>query len=157
MSAWIVSKDHIDVIVQAGINHGLVLLSPGTPSEVGTMLWTENHRSVNYRYSERTAVPEYRFTGVEAPLDELVVVKAIACFEYQSCEDYGVWERSEAKRYCDNLVARIDAAHGPPPPGATHYGSVLDPNEPNAWALADPRWYEAPGWPIESIEEAIAS
>jgi len=158
VSAWIVSKAHIDVLVQAGITHGLVLLSPGTPDAVGTMLWTENHASVNYRYSERTEVPEYRFEGVEAPLDDLVVVKATFCYEYQACEGADRWMASEARRYCDNLIARIDAVHGPPSLGATGpYGEPLDPTEPGAWANADPRWRNAPGWPIDSINEALAS
>lgn len=143
MSAWIVSKAHVDVLVQAGINEGLVLLSPGTPTAVGRMLWTENHVSVNYRYDETTEVPNYEFRGVEAPLDDVAVIKAISCAEYQSCE-HAAWEESEACRYLDNLSERI----------ATRLGVSRD--DLFEWARSDhDRWTAAP-WGIDCIEQAVA-
>jgi len=145
MSAWIVTQAHIDVLVQAGIVAGLVDLRSDSPDEVGSMLWDENHAQVNYRYGEQTPTPDYTFSGIEAPLDPIVVCKAIACIEYQCWEDTDRWERSEAKRYCDLLLARLHAAHGQ---------GAFDPDNPDSWAR-DQRAYDRAPWGIDSIEQAI--
>ena len=121
MSAWVVSKTHIDAMIDAGLHgqgpygplswytenetggfapHDLTRLSA---DEVGTMLWNENHLSVNYRYDESTPTPTYRHGRLRSgPLPPVVIFKLIACFEYQSCEHPG-WETSQAKRFCDAL------------------------------------------------------
>ena len=81
-----------------------------TASEVGRMLWLENHASVAYRYPGGGELPgpypmpilsdyEWRRTRL---LPATVVLKAIGCLEYQSCEHPG-WEASEAFRFCDGL------------------------------------------------------
>ena len=74
MSAYIVSKAHIDAIVTFAVGgarrvgtvkriaeeggHGeFVSSAVYTPSQIGAALWAENHASVDYRYSETTAVP----------------------------------------------------------------------------------------------------
>lgn len=117
MSAWIVSKAHIDVLVAAGLQFSkygnltfyckgrpVMELTIETADEFGKMLWRENHRSVNYRYSERERTPPYRFDRrtLEIPLDPVKVLKLIGCYGYQTCEHKG-YASSMAKRYCDAL------------------------------------------------------
>jgi hypothetical protein len=84
MSAWVVSKHHIDLLVSAAIDQGISiklenLSVPETATEenaqaIGAMLWAENIRSVVYRYSlsgkeeERQyqqELNEYRFSRYE--------------------------------------------------------------------------------------------
>lgn len=152
MSAYVVSREHIDLMVAAGL--GAVsdgrAISPDhawndlrwfavDPSDedwsyedavrkldhtnadtVGSMLWTENVCSVSHRYpgddsSSRPGPvsedidgeaidyvfrsPAYRPTPVE-------VLKAIRCYEYQSCEHDG-WRKSEAKAFCESLTLEM--------------------------------------------------
>lgn len=68
------------------------------------MLWDENYRSVNHRYGESEITPEYRWQPVRR--DPVSVLKAIACYEYQSCEHEG-WRSSEARQFCDELRHRM--------------------------------------------------
>jgi hypothetical protein len=91
MSAWIVSKNHIDALVTWAIDNNLIVKHNGwsyrisdNPDRVGLELWAENHRSVNYRYDEETAVPDYVFK--ENKQDGLVIFKNIQCYDYQTCE-----------------------------------------------------------------------
>lgn len=91
MSAWIVTKKHIDVLVTWALNNNLVIDHKGqlykvsdNPDRVGLELWAENHRSVNYRYGENTPVPEYKFK--ESKRAPIVVCKSIHCYDYQACE-----------------------------------------------------------------------
>lgn len=109
MSAWIVSKAHIDVLV-TGLVRSEVVASEGlTPDQLGQALWEENHRSVNYRYGEHTPTPEYRHEAHDVP--PVVLAKQVTCYQYQSCEHDG-WMESPAKRWTDKLTlllwARVD-------------------------------------------------
>lgn len=140
MSAWIVAKPHIDALVQSLVVAGLVPLDQAT--ETGQMLWKENHRSVNYRYGERRRTPSYTFTGIEAPLDPVVMVKQCGCYSYQTCEHPG-WDKSKAKRLIDALAVHLRATVDPP----LRY--VPD------WGYEDQRYDDAP-WGIDRIEQAIA-
>lgn len=118
MSAFIVSSDHVAVIVNSGLVdcHDPLTWYFGNPQrsgkldhtnaeEIGQMLWEENHRSVNFRYREQAETLEYRHVfhvtrpGIEA-------LKLIHSYEYQSCEHDG-WESSEAKAFCDYLARRL--------------------------------------------------
>lgn len=114
MSAFIVTKAHIDAMVEAGLgrdplrawyNDG-ARTPERTPDEVGAMLWEENHRSVNDRYNENDEPPAYYYRPSRHGYSAVVILKAIACYEYQSCEHKG-WEGSDAKAYCDVLRARM--------------------------------------------------
>lgn len=91
MSAYIVEKEHIDYLVKAIIKYGLRT----DANQVGKMLWTENIKSVNYRYSETTPPYEYKYS--EAPeIEPVQLIKSIHCYEYQSCE-HPSWEDSESR------------------------------------------------------------
>lgn len=108
MSAWIVSKEHIDVLVTA--------LHPETQeqsNELGRVLWRECFRSVAYRYpddadGERPGPISFRDSDVDTYVWSSEVVphawisNAAACYDYQSCEhpEYG----ASVARY---LVSRL--------------------------------------------------
>lgn len=137
MSAWIVSKRHIDALVTAAlpfklrwrrdeVNKELThergeVWGPGAISEhkrawseldlstagrTGAMLWNENHLSVNHRYNENETEDPYVFAKYPRKLTLPAVVKALDCYEYQSCE-HPDWEDSEARRFCRALREAI--------------------------------------------------
>lgn len=123
MSAFILDKAHIDVLVTAGLEsipstNGIAVtwigedgrewarLTAATSHAVGAMLWRENYLSVNARYGDNESVPDYRHDLRNRRGDPVAVLKAIACYEYQSCEHEG-WESSAAKRFCDALRRRM--------------------------------------------------
>lgn len=141
MSAWIVSKEHIDLLIQAGIRfagHGDLRwcikdtnpirygeLNRSNADVIGGKLWAENLASVTGRYPhdasgerpgpvdfEDTDTLTYTFDEVPGELDPVVVLKALSCFEYQSCEHDG-WESSEARLICEAVrSACINALPG---------------------------------------------
>jgi hypothetical protein len=113
MSAWIVSKAHIDAIVTAALKDEMVRLPHDTfhpqkmsTDEMGQMLWRENYKSVNHRYNERARCPSYRFNLRACPLTSVEVFKAIHCLEYQSCEHPG-WKRSKARSFLRELESSL--------------------------------------------------
>ena len=104
-------------------------LTRETADKVGAMLWAENVASVEHRYEHVVAAGEdlpgsyqlelvvdgvapvevpqwwsdYRFDRTHAPrLSPVAALKAIDCYEYQSCE-HSDWEESEAFAFCDAL------------------------------------------------------
>lgn len=160
MSAWIVSKEHIDLLVRAATQRGggydsgrervwlrklevderapdtqgydvteypassgvartlCFQIAPENASELGRLLWWECVRSVSYRYDDPdfAKLPGYGYTlneyeqyrypaameAYSARPDPVVVLKSIACYEYQACEHPG-WHESDAKRLCEWL------------------------------------------------------
>jgi hypothetical protein len=130
MSAWVVSHHHIDLLVSAAIDHAVSFkfldigaLETATESNaqaLGLMLLAENVRSVVYRYSLTGSAEErnylrdlkaYRFRRY-AGLRASAVAKALACYDYQSCEcpDY----RETAAAF---FVSRLEQAVGERPSG----------------------------------------
>lgn len=116
MSVFIVGSRHIDALVIAGVQYGLI--APEAMSETGRTLWAENLASVADRYpydgdGQRPGPIRFRDADVdqyEAPsvgviLDPNGVVKAAFCYEYQSCEHPG-WDRSVAHDFVRALIAR---------------------------------------------------
>ena len=130
MSAFLVSKAHIDALVSLTLQakqHGAPFSfwwSPGLgDNEVGTvydvdyenvdaigkMLWLENVASLDARYggravddAERAEVAGYAYTTPPKKLSLVEGLKAIDCYEYQACEHDG-WEKSKAKAFCAAL------------------------------------------------------
>jgi hypothetical protein len=104
VSAFVVSKADIDILVTA-----IVRLRPAGRrmidlSELGRLLWRENVKSMAYRYGmpERHAdehagyleeIAAYRFRPTV--VCRAAVAKVAACYDYQACEHPG-WEASEA-------------------------------------------------------------
>jgi len=102
-------------------SHELSYTDTERATQVGKMLWAWNLASINARYVDTIEHPEncpgpvgfkgistvdqYRF--VRTPLiPPVAVLKAIACYEYQSCE-CEEWEISEAKAFCASLRNRV--------------------------------------------------
>src|SRR5262249_23034135 len=144
MSAFVVSKTHIDALLTAGLDLAPRLsplrwlspaepvpgthepgepwgpaaiveynrrgqrLTPGPAGRGGGPLPAENQRSVNHRYIEHEAEEPYVFERYRRPLKPVEVLKALACYEYQSCE-HAEWQSREAKAFCDAL--RLEATH----------------------------------------------
>lgn len=124
MSAWIVSKKHIDALVTALLDFGLVSCElhsdcKGTKeigdeclkydvqphaTALGKMLWLENHRSVNFRYSRRERAPKYVYERVE--LDAIALIKQIDCYGYQSME-HKAWDKSKANKLMWTLQDKL--------------------------------------------------
>lgn len=128
MSAWIVNKAHVDMLVQVAIMEGLVKAEDATTT--GRMLWLENHRSIEARYGDpvpEAKIAEYLFEGIEAPLDDRIVHLNVGCYRYQTCEHEG-WLDSEAHRLCEALEVALEVRLGPDPnTGHTPWGiSSLD-------------------------------
>lgn len=119
MSAWIVGRAHIDVLVQALCESETVT---DDPSAVGQVLWRENLLSVAARYpgdtdGTRPGPLDFRDSDVityeyrrprNKPSPECVLV-ALDCYEYQSCEHRG-WASSTAQMWVDQLRQQLLAA-----------------------------------------------
>lgn len=121
MSAYVVSKAHIDALVSAAMQLGG---GPGTPrldfwwpdrgrvdvtldtaTEIGRMLWATNHESVNYRYSENEPAPEYAFVKTRE-FSDAEIRDLVAGYDYQSCEHPG-WRDSPAWYFCERVRHRL--------------------------------------------------
>ncbi len=103
MSAWIVSKAHIDALVTALVAAKLV--KPALVNSTGAMLWAENYKSVNARYGERDSAPEYTYASRPTNAGELY--QAIHCYKYQSCE-HRDWDGSRSHRLMQSLEDTIN-------------------------------------------------
>jgi hypothetical protein len=104
MSAWLTSKAHIDLLVQALCESELII---GDPTEIGLTLWRENNRSVNYRYGEARRLPQrYTYLRPTAKVAPTGVLYAVRCYQYQSCER-PEWERTKAYRWTQALTKAL--------------------------------------------------
>lgn len=131
MSAWVVEREHIDVMIRKALErqHGAMLQWVGengyrqidheNASEIGLILAQENVASVCCRYEQDTAeqyedMLEYAYRDPGYVLTPAEVFKTVGCYEYQSCEHPG-WETSEAKRFCEALreAAQAELYSGP--------------------------------------------
>ena len=126
MSAWIVSENHIRLLVEALYKYEVVN-GQETPEALGQRLWDENHASVNYRYDEQAACPRYTHASTATASWEFpekgagsirtivrnpaLVYKQVRCYEYQSCE-HEQWESSVAAAYMRALKAALIAQLG---------------------------------------------
>lgn len=130
MSAFVLSHDHINYLVQAASQLAVVSRSnhyyhyhDGTADTysvrdsdaIGRMLCQENINSVQYRYPDDapfelpgpipTPIAE-RFSSrpTYVPVKTAQILKACKSYEYQSCE-HPEWESSRAKAFIDWLTA----------------------------------------------------
>lgn len=116
MSAWMVSKNHLDVMVTAAISLGLA--DKSSANEIGEMLQQENCSSLMARYGDRYEMHdgtlpnpgEYLRAGFIARPDENLahVAKQVHCYQYQACEHEG-WNASEARALTDQMLVAIAA------------------------------------------------
>jgi len=80
-------------------------LTHASAGRVGAMLLAENRRSVDHRYDEQEWEEPYLFHALPGVPDPVIVLKAIACYRYQSCE-HPDWPDSEAAAFCQALQSR---------------------------------------------------
>lgn len=113
-------------------------LTDHTCGRVGAMLLAENRRSVDHRYDEQDWEPPYLFTALPGNPDPVVVLKAIDCYRYQSCEHPG-WPASEALQFCLALQA-LAIGHLP---GYDH--APWDITDRNVFATPTARRYHGEG------------
>jgi hypothetical protein len=110
MSAFVVSKKHIDTLVSAyaamARGNRWESMSQEECDKVGQTLWDENVRSVNFCYQERSRMPEYTWTPVTVP-SVAQVLKACHCLEYQSCERPD-WQKSLACQYLREICGHYE-------------------------------------------------
>lgn len=136
MSAFVVDREHIDALLERAMapsGYGgdrfhwydrdaeswHELISYENAGEVGRMLWAENVKSVQYRYDDEPVsdlpgpaglsdeeVDGYSYTTPARRLTIVQALKAISCYEYQSCEHPG-WETSSAYGFCDALRHKL--------------------------------------------------
>lgn len=107
-------------------DHGQIVHEPrtadyDTADETGRMLWNENLASVAYRYGDDneplpgpidfavTDADEYVWPFSAPQLTAVQGLKALACYEYQSCEHPG-WHDSAARQFCETLRHRLITA-----------------------------------------------
>lgn len=103
MSAYIVNKETIDVIVQGFERYGLRFCAEGYEeprsiiinkrdinNAIGQALLNQNFKSVNARYKEDSEPYDYNYTEVE--MDEGMLLGCIECYEYQACETEDYFE-----------------------------------------------------------------
>lgn len=112
MSAWLVSKRHIDCLTTAAIALGVTTKDEAT--EFGDMLWQENCRSLMARYGEKHIadggdLPDPRSYNFEPYYTEdlYFVAMQIDCYDYQACEhvEYG---ESSARQSIDAMRGEIE-------------------------------------------------
>lgn len=106
MSAWIVSKAHIDALVTGLVRSEIAAPTGLTPDQLGQTLWEENYTSIRARYGDEDSAPPYTHTVLDLP--PVVLLKQVHCYDYQSCE-HGGWETSEAHAWItalDELLSR---------------------------------------------------
>lgn len=89
-------------------------------SVVGQMLWSENLASIEYRYPDtidsgeypgpmpfsRDTILEYVHTPRPGTSEPVAILKALACYEYQTCEHPG-WPESQAHAFCEALKDKM--------------------------------------------------
>ena len=93
MSAFIVSHEHIHTIIDGLVTCGLITAEDADP--VGSRLWCENHKSVNFRYNTNDEPPAFLYSPRKVRVfDPVKVAKSVHCYEYQSCE-HPDWKQSE--------------------------------------------------------------
>jgi hypothetical protein len=110
MSAWIVSKNHIDHLVAGAVRLGIV--HPQDVTVVGRMLTNANKKSIRARYGyddEGAArVKTYWYQRPYALLSDVSLLKQAACYDYQSCE-YDGYENGPAHKFIVKLERTLEA------------------------------------------------
>ena len=134
MSAWRVSKKHIDALVVALFKYE-VIPNGLTRNEVGKELWRENYRSVNYSYDKKSRIPRgytCTYTGEILDLirDHFVLYSLTECYCYQSCE-HPNWKNSKSYKWIKSLEEVIRRVS----------------NRSDEELVQNPRWKKAP-WGI---------
>lgn len=114
MSAWIVSREHIDVLVQGLAESEIVVDVP--PDEIGRTLWRENLASIAHRYPQynedgerpgpidfkASDVDTYTYTRPAERPSHDSLLKQAHCYDYQTCE-HPEYQESTARGWVKQL------------------------------------------------------
>ena len=126
MSAYIINRNHLSYLIDAAMSPRIMGMGSNyfrwyhnetshelgsgeylRAAEVAQMLWDENARSYDYRYSKNPDMEPTEQYGKHHVLaildmDPVQVLKACACYAYQTCE-HPTWESSEAYTFIQTL------------------------------------------------------
>ena len=132
MSCYVVSNNHIGVLVQYAFNKDVYLWHDGiwykywtfndgvslpddlpegqkyiTKNELGQALLNKNYESVNNRYDENELPPEYKHSLTYTVIDNknhrpIQIIKACNCYDYQ-CDNADDYENSFAAEVIDRI------------------------------------------------------
>lgn len=120
MSAFICSDKHISAIVRWASRSNTSFwfgnptrkLGAGDEQALVDILYAENVKSVNYRYSESDPVDGCVYDQDAPNLSPVGVIKLVQSLEYQSCE-HDLWATSDAKEILSGIKsAAINALPG---------------------------------------------
>lgn len=114
MSAFIVTDYHINALVTWGVYNKAqywlpkerrwVYFNSETAPAIAALLYSENVRSVNSRYNERSRRTGFRYIFEPSALrlrpDE--IIKACDCLDYQSCETKS-WKNTQAYKALQSI------------------------------------------------------
>lgn len=120
MSAYVVSKSHIDALVTVALRGPIGGRSTwrevqvgdewdGSADTLGAILTLQNLLSVSYRYSDPSFLDmdcDAPYLWTAHPVTLVQAIKAIHCYAYQACENPG-WDTSLAKEFCDKLESAL--------------------------------------------------
>lgn len=117
MSAWLLNKYEIDVLVHWLHKTGV---SRQQPDSLGKMLWSENYRSIRYRYwdSADKKRPSYTYSTPKArhypktgkffdPEDMDQALRLCHFYDYQTCE-HPQYDASRACRMIHKLMKVLE-------------------------------------------------
>lgn len=109
MSAFILNKKHVDVLVDYANRHGLC---PKSLDEIGQIIVDENFRSFNYRYQEKYPPHTYKWEHPIREYTPIEIIKAAQCADYQLCENRD-YDDSEAAGIIYRIkIHAISCLHG---------------------------------------------
>lgn len=114
MSAWLVSKRHIDLIVSASI--AFKAIKSSAADVIGDMLYQENAKSLRYRYGDAEEFWEfpkpnsYHYEPLVSE-DPDYIFKQLSCYNYQACE-HPEWETSNSCALVAKLREQIALSVG---------------------------------------------
>ena len=115
MSAFVVSNEHINALVNFGLKSTYwdpetecrESIDLKTAQRVGQILLDENVRSVNYRYSDESVpTPVFKFK-IGGGYTAVQIIKAAHCLDYQSCETPD-WEKTLAHSILETIKSKAE-------------------------------------------------
>lgn len=139
MSAFVVPDYHINALVSwAATRNGSNAVSyywgnrrryvRDDAKRIASVLFAENVRSVNARYSDADPAHGFVFKQVPNMLNPIDVIKACHGYSYQACEANG-WEESEAFAIINGIEQSA-------------IRSLPGYDESNAWCVSGPNFKE---------------
>ncbi|MEU4806424.1 hypothetical protein [Actinosynnema sp. NPDC023587] len=146
MSVFVVSMAHIDLLVNAALQLG-ILHTRSDADDAGTLLWNENYRSVNHRYGETNQAPRYLATIVTARFRPAAVAKAVNTYLYQISECPG-WQSNDAYAWCMALRAAAESTML-----ADDLAPVMGSTGTPVPAYQRSSVYEKAPWFVESLDD----